>query len=249
MLSTILKDGGGHAALKDRYGEPERGEWMGVDKNSSQRRWRLQQDEHNFQHTSPTYYPSWPRPRNHWNATGPRNQQPTSPTRTQRKSNSSLTDLHRSGWWAPLVRPVPAGETWELPQKGPYTGQTGSSQETPNLPNRPTELQTDPNSKQQLHRTIMNSPKRSPKQNWTGVCTGQTGEKYRSDRCDLGSRDEHHPWVSSPKSNSRSPKLLHGFAQDFRDSRNTSGALHSQDFVHKNLLNQEQSKKSHQELL
>jgi glycerol-3-phosphate dehydrogenase len=26
MLSTILKDGGGHAALKDRYGEPERGE-------------------------------------------------------------------------------------------------------------------------------------------------------------------------------------------------------------------------------
>jgi hypothetical protein len=80
MLSTILKDGGGHAALKDRYGEPERGEWMGADKNSSQRRWRLQQDEHNFQHTSPTYYPSWPRPRNHWNATGPRNQQPTSPT-------------------------------------------------------------------------------------------------------------------------------------------------------------------------
>jgi hypothetical protein len=28
------------------------GEWMGVDKNSSRRRWRLQQDEHNFQHTS-----------------------------------------------------------------------------------------------------------------------------------------------------------------------------------------------------
>jgi hypothetical protein len=24
----------------------------------------LQQDEHNFQHMSPTYYPSWPRPRN-----------------------------------------------------------------------------------------------------------------------------------------------------------------------------------------
>jgi hypothetical protein len=26
-------------------------------------------------------YPSWPRPRNHWSATGPRNQQPPSPTR------------------------------------------------------------------------------------------------------------------------------------------------------------------------
>jgi hypothetical protein len=44
--------------LKDRYREPERGEWMGADKNSSRRRWRLQQDEHDFQHTSPTHYPS-----------------------------------------------------------------------------------------------------------------------------------------------------------------------------------------------
>jgi hypothetical protein len=33
---------------------------MGADKNSSRRRWRLQQDEHGFQHTYPTYYPSWP---------------------------------------------------------------------------------------------------------------------------------------------------------------------------------------------
>jgi hypothetical protein len=34
--------------LKDRYGEPERGEWMRADKNSSRRRWKLQQDEHGF---------------------------------------------------------------------------------------------------------------------------------------------------------------------------------------------------------
>jgi hypothetical protein len=34
--------------MKDRYGEPERGEWMGADKNSSRMRCRLQQDEHNF---------------------------------------------------------------------------------------------------------------------------------------------------------------------------------------------------------
>jgi hypothetical protein len=37
-------------------------------------------------------------------------------------------------------------------------------------------------------------------------------------------RDERHPWVNSPKSNSRSrsPESLHGSAQDFGDSRNTS---------------------------
>jgi hypothetical protein len=52
--------------VKDRYGEPERGEWMGADKNSSRRRWKLQQDEHGFQHTSPTHYPNWPSPRSHW---------------------------------------------------------------------------------------------------------------------------------------------------------------------------------------
>jgi hypothetical protein len=42
---------------------------------------------------------------------------------------------------------------------------------------------------------------------------------------------------------------LHRFAQDFGDSRNTSWALHIQDLVHQNLLNQEESKKSHQECL
>jgi hypothetical protein len=33
---------------------------MRADKNSSRRRWKLQQDEHGLQHTSPTHYPSWP---------------------------------------------------------------------------------------------------------------------------------------------------------------------------------------------
>jgi hypothetical protein len=41
------------------------GEWMGAGKNSSRRRWKLQQDEHSFQHTSPTHYLSWPSPRSH----------------------------------------------------------------------------------------------------------------------------------------------------------------------------------------
>jgi hypothetical protein len=62
-----------------------------------------------------------------------------------------------------------------------------SKPESPKIPNRPTELQTDPNSKQQPHGTTANSPKCSPEQNTTGVCTGQTGERHRSDRCDLSS--------------------------------------------------------------
>jgi hypothetical protein len=54
---------------------------MGADKNSSRRTWRLQQDEHNFQHTSPTHYPSWPSPRSHCSAIGPLNQLSISQTR------------------------------------------------------------------------------------------------------------------------------------------------------------------------
>jgi hypothetical protein len=131
----------------------------------------------------------------------------------------------------------------------PVTGQTGSSQGTRNLPNRPTELQTDPTSKQPQHGTTTNSPKRSPEQNSTGVCTGQTSEGHRSDRCDMSSRDEQQLRFNSPISNSRSPESLHEFAQDLMDSKNTSWALHSQDSVHQNFLNQEESKKSHQELL
>jgi hypothetical protein len=72
-------------------------------------------------------------------ATGPRNQLPTSQTREHSGTqNSSLTDLHRLGRWAPPVRPVPAGETWRLPQNSStpvkpvkHTGQTGPSQKAP----------------------------------------------------------------------------------------------------------------------
>jgi hypothetical protein len=152
------------------------GEWMGADKNSSRWRWRLQQDQHSFQHTSLTHYPSWPRPCRHWSATGPRNQLPTSQTRERSGTQTtSLTELHRSGWWAPPVRPVPAGETKWLPQNNSYTGQAGAAHrsdqlkpESPKTPNRPTELQTDPNSKQQQHGTTENLPKHSPekKPNW-----------------------------------------------------------------------------------
>jgi hypothetical protein len=103
--------------LKDRYGEPERGgEWMGADKNSSRRRLRLQQDEHDFQHTSLTHYPSWPSLRSHWSATEPRNQQTTFQAKTHQHAQRKLAWLAAC---AAPVRPMTcAGQTGD-------TGQTG----------------------------------------------------------------------------------------------------------------------------
>jgi hypothetical protein len=72
--------------------------------------------------------------------------------------------------------------------------------------------------------------------------TGQTGVTWAA-------RDEQHQRVNSSKSKLRSPESLHGLEQDFGDSRNTSCGVHSQDFVHQNLPNQEESKKSRHELL
>jgi hypothetical protein len=148
----------------------------------------------------------------------------------------------------PPVRPVPAGET--------CTGQASATHrsdrfqpESPKTPNRPTELQTDPNSKQQQHGTTENSPKHSPERNPTRVSTGQTGERHRSDRCDLASRDEQHPRVYTPKSKPRYPESLHELEQDFGDSSNSSWGVHSQVYVHQNLPKQDEMKKSCQELL
>jgi hypothetical protein len=53
--------------------------------------------------------------------------------------------------------------------------------ESSKTPNRPTKLQTEPDSKQQPHETKENSPKRSPEQNPTELCTGPTGERHRPD--------------------------------------------------------------------
>jgi hypothetical protein len=72
--------------------------------------------------------------------------------------------------------------------------------------------------------------------------TGQTGVAWAS-------LDEQHQRVNTPKSKPWSPESLHGLAQYFGDSRNTSWEVHSQDFVHQNLPNQEELNKSHQQLL
>jgi hypothetical protein len=93
---------------------------MGADKNSSRRRWRLHQDEHGIQHTSPTHYPSWPSPRSHWGATGPRNQQTTFQTKTHQNTQWKLARLAAC---AAPVRPVDS------------TGQAGGySSRTTNVP-------------------------------------------------------------------------------------------------------------------
>jgi hypothetical protein len=103
-------------------------EWMGADKNSSRRKWKLQQDEHGFQHMSPTHYPSWPSPRSHWSATGPRNQHthPSDP-RTQRNTKPRV-------YWPTPVRPVsttgqtgPCWWNWATFTKWLRTGQTGET--------------------------------------------------------------------------------------------------------------------------
>jgi hypothetical protein len=168
---------------------------MGADKNSSRRRGRLQQDEHGFQHTSPTHYPNWPSPCSHWSSTEPRNQLPTSQTRERSGTpNLESTDQHRSDRLAPPVRPVPAGETWRLPQSGStpvrpvrHTGQTGHSLEAPKhqtgLPtSKQTQTRNSPNKgQQQTHPDV--HPSKKP----TKGCTSQTGQEHRSDRCSLGS--------------------------------------------------------------
>jgi hypothetical protein len=70
---------------------------MGADKKSSRRRWKLQQVEHGFQHTSLTHYTDWPSPRSHWSATGPRNQHTTfRPRERSETPNLESTEQHRS---------------------------------------------------------------------------------------------------------------------------------------------------------
>jgi hypothetical protein len=101
--------------VKDRYGNQRGGEWRAV-KNSSRRRWRLQQDEHGFEHTSPTHYPSWPSPRSHWSATGPSNQQTTFRAKTHQHAQRKLARLAACA--APVRRVDRAG------QAGGYSSRT-----------------------------------------------------------------------------------------------------------------------------
>jgi hypothetical protein len=83
----------GRKYLKDRNGEPERGEWMGADKIL------LEGDRgSNKMNTASNTrlwlnYPSWSRPRSHRSATDPRNQQTTFWARTHQHAQRKLARL------------------------------------------------------------------------------------------------------------------------------------------------------------
>jgi hypothetical protein len=101
---------------------------MGADKNSSRRRWRLQQDEHGFQHTSLTHYPSWSSPRSHWSATGPRNQQTTFRAKTHQHAQRKLAQL--VACVAPVRRVTPVRPVDRAGQVGGCSSRTTSVPES-----------------------------------------------------------------------------------------------------------------------
>jgi hypothetical protein len=106
---------------------------MGADKTSSRRRWRLQQDEHDFQHTSPTHYPRWPSPHSHWSATGPRNQQTTFRTKTRQNAQRKLARLAACA--APVRQMACAGQPVTPVRPVDSAGQAGGcSNRTRNIP-------------------------------------------------------------------------------------------------------------------
>jgi hypothetical protein len=173
---------------------------MGADKNSSRRRWGLQQDEHGFQHTSPTHYPSWPSPRSHWSATGPRDQKTTFRAKTHQHAQRKLAWLAAC---AAPVRPVDSAG-----QAGGYSSRTKSVPKSLSVFSRPwnkTTPETQParkkNPTQNLTKQLQTeqeltsstktqrhtSPAAHPRQIPQKTCTGQTGQEHRSDWCCLGS--------------------------------------------------------------
>jgi hypothetical protein len=163
-------------------------------------------------------------------ATEPRNQLPTSQTRERSETRKlESTDQHQLDHWAAPVRPIPASETWRLPQNGStpvrpmqHTGQTDLSQKAPKhqtgLPSSKL-IQTRNSSntgQQRTHPNVhpsINPTRVSPVRPVRG--TSQTGVTWAS-------RDEQHPRVNTPKSKPQSPESLHGLEQDFGDIRKTS---------------------------
>jgi hypothetical protein len=173
---------------------------MGADKNSSRRRWKLQQDKHGFHHTSPNHYPSWPSPRRHWSATGPRNQHTTFRAKTRQQAQRKLARLAACAASVRLMACV--GQT------GGYSSRTTSVPESLSDFSRPwnkTTPKTQParkeNPKQDLTKQLQTdqeltsstktkrrtSPAAHPWQIPQKTCTGQTGQEHQSDRCSLGS--------------------------------------------------------------
>jgi hypothetical protein len=180
---------------------------MGADKNSSQRRWGLQQDEHSFQHTSPTHYPSWPSPRIHWSAIGPRNQQTTLRAKTHQHAQRKLARLAAcaapvrpmactSQTWTESVRPVATAAAQQVFQRASVTF-LGTGTKTPpkhNLQRRekPTQSLAKQLQKEQEVTSCTTTQRHTsqvvhPRQIPQVAYTGQTGHAHWLDRSTLGS--------------------------------------------------------------
>jgi hypothetical protein len=237
---------------------------MGADKNSSsRRRWELQQGEHGFQHTSPTHYPSRPSPRSHCSATGPRNQQTTFRAKHTNTHSGNLHGLlpvlHRP---APVRLVTPVRLVDNTSQAGSYSSRTTSVPESlsdfsrpwnkntpktqPAQKENPTQnltKQTQTNQELTSNTTAQKhtSPADHPRQIPQVARTGQIGQQHRSDRCNLGSS-----WWTAPAGQllqiqTSISRIAPRTWTRLWDSRNTSWGVHSQDFVHQNLPNQEES--------
>jgi hypothetical protein len=203
-------------------------------------------------------YPSWSRPRSHWSATDPRNQQTTFRAKTHQHAQRKLARL--AAYATPLglmacpVRPVtPVRPVDRTGQASGYSSRTTDVPESLSDFSRPWNKKT---SKTQPPRKKNPSPTQAkqlqncqeqtsnkPTQRHTSQAihprkshTSHTPVKLVTSTSQTGhawaTRDEHHPHVNSSKTNLQSPDSLHSFKQDFGDSRNTSWALHSQVMVH-----------------
>jgi hypothetical protein len=100
-LESIKTRTGSNTNWKTDTGDQRGGIWMGADKNSSRRRWTLQQDKHNNQARHRLNYPSWSRSCSHWISTGPRNQHTTFRTKTHQHAQWKFARLPA---WATPVR-------------------------------------------------------------------------------------------------------------------------------------------------
>jgi hypothetical protein len=189
------------------------------------------------------------------------NKQPSEPKHTNTHSgklHGLLPMLHRLDRWPAPVKPVDRAS-----QVGGYSSRTTSVPESPSHFSRPWNKNTPKTQPARKENPTQSLAKRfqtdqeltssTTTQKHTSQAvhsrqipqlayTGQTGQAWAA-------RDKQHPRVNSSKTNSRSLESLHGFAQDFGDSRNTSCGVHSKVYAHQILSNQEESKKSRQELL
>jgi hypothetical protein len=202
------------------------------------------------------------------------NKQPSEPKQTNTHSGNLhglLPVLHWSDRWPAPVRPVtPVRPVDRASQAGGYSSRTTSVKESlsdlsrpwnkntpktqPAQKENPTQslakqLQTD----QELTRSTTTQGHTSqvvhPRQIPQVAYTGQIDHAHLSDRSSLGSSGWTAPAGQLPQIQTLISRIAPQTCARLWDTRNTSWGVHSKVFVHQNLPNQEESKKSLQELL